>query len=107
VSLQLHSSTASPQTTTPQRDTYRQQKYCGVDVPGAVTARHFSAGVQDAGTDFGMELMEKYASGDFDDEGECSKYIFLTRRIAFCSFFIVVMSYFPYSSSKTAASAPF
>ena len=29
-----------------------------------------------------MELMEKYASGDFDDAGEFSKNIFLTRRIA-------------------------
>ncbi len=36
--------------------------------------------------------MEKYASGDFEEEGEFSKNIFLTRRIACCSFFTVVMS---------------
>ena len=35
VSLQLHSRTASPQTTTPQRDTYRQQQLGAVDVTGA------------------------------------------------------------------------
>ena len=54
-----------------------------------------------------MELMEKYASGDFDDAGEFSKNIFLTRRIACCSFFTVVMSYVLYSNCETAASAPF
>ncbi len=50
---------------------------------------------------------EIFASGDFDDAGEFSKNIFLTRRIACCSFFTAVMSYVLYSNCETAASAPF